>query len=99
MLVDRDWFVLPTVAGQSCCDLIAAPYKPDQLGLHALPQDQVAWEVKDCKLIDLPRFRAQARAQGKHHKMPWGLAYHLWGTRCWVVERQGEEPQLWTAKQ
>jgi len=95
MLEDRDWSVLPTVAGQKCCDLIAAPPTPAIAGWVSNEGDYIAWEVKDTKLIGRPAFLAQAKRQAKEHKMPWGLACHLWGTTSWIVERQGEKPTIW----
>lgn len=87
MLQDRDWSVDTLSAGIQSADLIATD-----------PQCRT-WcvEVKNCAGI-LPAHRKQAMEQGKERRLPWLLASKIAGTSSWLVQRQGELPQVWHAK-
>jgi len=85
LLTERDWTVVSTSSGASQEDLVASR---EDLGLWSV-------EVKDCKLLNLPKWRKQARDQAKRSKLPWMLLAHIPGTRSWLVERQGERAVVW----
>ena len=55
-------------------------------------------EVKNVKLIDIPKFRTQAMANAKKKKKPWMLMLKIDGTKSWLILRQGERPIVWTEK-
>lgn len=88
MLLDRDWSVDTLTAGIASADLIAVD--PDGSRTYAV-------EVKRCASI-LPAHRKQAMEQGKARRLPWLLASKIAGTSSWLVQRQGELPQVWHAK-
>ena len=87
LLLDRDWIVDSLSAGISSADLIATS-----------PSGKVYLvEVKNCAGI-LPAHKKQAMEQGKARRLPWLLASKIAGTSSWLVQRQGELPQVWHAK-
>lgn len=88
LLAERGYTVLPTPRGKATCDLITL----DDHGTLT------AWEVKHRKLVDLARFRGQARAQAASlgARARWGLLVRLDGhVGAFLVERQGERPDVW----
>ena len=87
MLLDRDWSVDTLTTGIASADLIAVD-----------PAAR-AWcvEIKNCAGI-LPAHKKQAMEQGKARRLPWLLASKIAGTSSWLVQRQGELPQVWHAK-
>jgi predicted RecB family endonuclease len=76
MLGDRDWCVDKTKAGLSIDDLVVI----DDTGK--------TWsvEVKARKLIDVEKWRVQARANAKKRDLPWMLAMRIHGVKAWLVE-------------
>jgi len=84
LLGDRDYVVIETNAGEAVEDLIAE-------------KDGESWcvEVKNHKLINIPKFLAQARAQAAKRKKKWMLLCRIDGTREWLIMRQGEWSQVW----
>lgn len=87
LLSDRDYTILAdTSAGISTDDLVVQS-----------PCGQiVSVEVKNTKLIDLPRFVAQARKNAKKNR--WMLLAKLDNTSSWLCLKQGEKPQIWHQK-
>ncbi|MEW6489814.1 MAG: hypothetical protein AB1578_18135 [Thermodesulfobacteriota bacterium] len=85
LLEDRDWSVLELKAGVRSEDLVVEDPHGRRYSL----------ECKKQKVVDLPRFLAQARAQAKTRKLPWALLAHLHGTSSWLFVRQGERPTVW----
>lgn len=87
MLLDRDWAVDTLSAGIQSADLIATD-----------PQCRT-WlvEVKNVAGI-IPAHKKQAIEQGKARRMPWLLASKIAGSSSWLIQRQGELPQVWHAK-
>lgn len=85
MLRDRDWSVAELAAGFATEDLIAT----DPAGK--------AWavEVKNQAVIS-HQHRRQAQEQGKARRMPWMLVSKIAGTDCWLVQRQGVRPTVWS---
>lgn len=87
LLRDRDYVVDQITAGIASSDLIAT----DKNG------KTYAVEVKNCVSI-LPAHKKQAMEQGKSRRLPWMLVSKIHGTSCWLVQRQGEKPQVWHEK-
>ena len=52
-------------------------------------------EVKNTIAIT-EAHRKQAVAQGKLRRMPWLLLNKITGTGSWLVQRQGENPVVWS---
>jgi hypothetical protein len=91
LLTERGYTVLPTPPGKATCDLVTV----DERGTLT------AWEVKHRKLVDLARFRDQARRQAADigPRCRWGLLVRLDGhAATFLVERQGERPALWRGR-
>ena len=88
ILADLDWSVVNTGDGDTVEDA------------WAVDPNGCTWsvEIKNCKLIDLCRYRKQAREQAARSKLPWLLAVKLPNTSSWLVERQGEKPIVWHSK-
>lgn len=88
MLSDRDWTVDQITSGVAAADLIATD------------PDGRTWavEVKNCAGI-LPGHKKQAIEQGQKRRLRWMLASHIAGTSSWLVQRKGELPQVWHAKE
>lgn len=84
LLRARYWTVVDTSAGQAVEDVFA------------IDPDGAQWsvEVKNCRDITQAHMR-QARAQAERRRARWMLASHIHGTSCWLVQRQGELPQVW----
>lgn len=87
LLSDRDWVFDAITAGISAADLIGT----DPTGR--------TWciEVKNCAGI-LPAHKKQAMDQGKSRRLPWLLASKIAGSSSWLIQRQGEAPQVWHEK-
>lgn len=85
LLRERDWLVTATSCGLKQEDIVAN----DQDGCGW------SWEVKKCRLVDVPRFVAQARRQAESRRLRWALGCHLHGTSHWLVLRQGYPPTVW----
>lgn len=87
LLTDRDWNVAELNNGQEVEDFIAI----DSLGR--------SWsvEVKMCKVIS-HEHRKQAQAQAKARRLPWMLVSHIEGTSSWLIQRQGQLPEVWSEK-
>lgn len=88
LLADRDFIILAdTSAGLSTDDLVIQS-----------PQGHIlSVEVKNCKLIDIPRFTAQARQNAK--KNAWMLLAKISQTSSWLVLQKGEKPVVWHSKE
>ncbi len=85
LLRERDWKVTATSCGIKQEDIVAT----DDLGVSW------SWEVKKCRLINVPECLSQARRQADERGMRWALACHLHGTAHWLVFRQGHDPVTW----
>lgn len=87
MLLDRDWTVDSITCGIAAADLIAT----DPTGKP--------WcvEVKNCAGI-LPAHKTQAMRQGRDRKLPWMLASKISESSSWLIQKQGETPQVWNQK-
>ena len=83
MWEDRDYTCEDMSCGRASCDFLAV-------------KDGTVWavEVKDRAIIDMRRFRDQARANAKRGTK-WALSVHIPGTRAWIVDRQGLPVSLW----
>lgn len=87
MLIDRDWSVADLSAGISSEDILAV----DPSGK--------TWAVEVKKTIDIRRaHRAQAIQQGKNRRALWMLMSHIEHTSSWLIQRQGEKPEVWHNK-
>ena len=85
LLTSRDWTILAdTTAGLSTDDLVCQ--SPDGR--------VVSVEVKNCKLINVPEFVKQARANAKNNH--WLLLCHIDNTRSWLGMGKGRLPGVWT---
>jgi Holliday junction resolvase-like predicted endonuclease len=89
LLADKDWTILADLtSGISTEDLIVE----DTSGtIYSV-------EVKNVKLIDVPKFRKQAMANAKKIKKRWLLMLKIDGTSSWLIMRQSEKPIVWTEK-
>ena len=88
LLADRDYSILAdTSSGLSTDDLLVE--SPDG--------EIISVEVKNCKLINLPAFIAQARTNAK--KRPWLLLAKLDQTASWLCMGKGRKPQIWHEKE
>lgn len=86
LLQDRDYEILAdTTAGLSTDDLLV------QKDGHIY-----SVEVKNNKLIDIPKFTAQARQNAK--KRPWMLLCKIHQTTSWLVMGYGRHPVIWHEK-
>lgn len=85
LLKDRDFDVLEGNSGKATEDLWAT--KDGKL---------YSVEVKDRKLMDIFRWKKQAREQAKGK--PWLLMCHIPSTSTWLIFFQGENPTLWRPK-
>jgi hypothetical protein len=73
LLGDRDWLVDDLTDGVDCADFLA---------LH--PNGKTySVEVKACRIINVPAFKAQAKRQAG--KRPWLLMAKLDGSHAWLV--------------
>ncbi|MCK5611894.1 hypothetical protein KAR91_59035 [Candidatus Pacearchaeota archaeon] len=89
LLADKDWNILANTAdGVECEDMIVE----NTSGVI------YSVEVKNVKLIDIPKFRTQAMTNAKKKKKPWMLMLKIDGTKSWLIMRQGERPIVWTEK-
>lgn len=68
VLIERGYEVLDTTDGKAICDFVATRHRK-----------RYAVEVKHQKGINLEKFTAQAREQGKALRMPWLLMIRLPG--------------------
>jgi len=84
LLKERGWVVDPIAIGIKREDMIAT--NPGGL--------RYSVEVKNQKLIDIVKFRQQAREQAQARKLPWMLMVKIYGG-YWLVEKQGEAPEIW----
>ena len=84
LLRDRDWEVDDTRAGMEIEDIIA------------IDPNGCTWsvEVKSTRNIYVGHIE-QARRQAKKRKLPWMLSNKIFGSKYWLVRRQGESPVLW----
>jgi len=89
LLRDRDWQVIETSSGMKVEDIIAE--SPDG--------QRWSVEVKNCKSIDIPRYKKQAMEQALRRKLSWMLACRIHGSASWIVWRKGEQPVIWTGKE
>lgn len=85
MLRERNWQTDPISAGIKREDIIAVDPQGKQWSV----------EVKNCANIMLSH-RLQAMEQAKKRGLPWMLMSKIHGTRCWVIQRQGCNPIVWT---
>lgn len=88
ILRDRDWTVVDTSSGMACEDGFCI----DPFG--------TAWavEVKNTQSITTAH-RRQAMAQAKKRRANWMLLSKIEGTPCWLVQRQGMKPTVWSEKE
>lgn len=92
LLAERGYTVVPTPPGKAVCDLVTV----DDSGML------MAWEVKHRKLVDFARFRAQARTQAATlgARARWGVLVRIDGyPGAFLVDRQGEPPTVWRARE
>lgn len=96
LLRDRDWEVEVLTCGLQHEDLIAtAPADfPEPFANRSV---RYSVEVKNCKSITTAH-RAQAMEQAKKRKLPWMLMSKIEGTSCWLIQRQGRVPVVWSEK-
>lgn len=87
LLRDRDWTVSQLTSGVSSEDLIATC--PDGKCYSV--------EVKNTKSLT-PEHIHQAKVQAERKKLRWMCMRKLFNTRSWLVERQGQLPQVWHEK-
>lgn len=88
MLSDRDWIVHELNAGKSAEDFIATD------------PDGKTWSIEvKCTDNIMKAHVWQAQNQGKRSRKPWLLASKLFGTRCWLIRRQGMDPVVWRDKE
>ena len=79
LLQDHDWEIIADcTAGCSTEDFIV---KHPHGTLYSV-------EVKNNKIIDVDRFRKQARENAKAKNMPYLLMCKWFGTKMWLVEMQ-----------
>ena len=87
LLTSRDFTILAdTTSGLATEDLVVQ----DEMG--------TIWkcEVKNTKLIDIPKFRKQARDQAD--KFRWLLLMKIDGTSSWLVMGKDKSPVVWHEK-
>ena len=84
LLLDRDWSMEPTMDGIKADDLVVI----DPQGV------QWSVEVKNTKLIAV-HHREQAQVQASRRDLPWMLMSRIFGTKSWLIQRQGERPVCW----
>ena len=85
LLEARGWIVDPITCGVKREDMIATC--PDG--------KQWSVEVKNCKLINMAKFRRQAREQARKRKLPYMVMAKIEGSKFWIIERQGMLLKLW----
>ena len=87
LLAERDWRFVEVNAGEADADILAI----DQKGR--------TWcvEVKNTAAITTAH-RAQAMKQAQAKRLPWMLMSKVAGTPCWLVQRQGVAPAIWTER-
>ena len=60
---------------------------------------QWSCEVKNTRMIDNSpspnSHKSQAKKQAKARGSPWMLASKIYGSRWWLIQRQGKDPELW----
>lgn len=87
LLADRDYIVLAdTSAGLSTDDLL----------IQTPGGDVISVEVKNTKLIDIPKFIRQARKNAKRNG--WMLLAKIHGTTSWLCMGKGRYPVVWHEK-
>lgn len=87
LLADRDYTILAdTSAGLSTDDLVVQ--SPDGKVFSV--------EVKNTRLIDVPKFRAQAIRNAKRNS--WLLLCKIDNTKSWLVIKKGAIPSVWHEK-
>lgn len=87
LLADRDYTILAdTSAGLSTDDLVVQD--PDG--------NVVSVEVKNCVLINVPKFVEQARTNAK--KNPWLLLCKIHNSAAWLVLGKNRKPGIWHEK-
>lgn len=87
LLTSRDWVVADLSAGLSSEDLLVTD-----------PTGKVwACEVKNTAAITTAH-RKQAMEQALKRRAPWMLMSKIAGTSCWLVQRQGFPPVVWSEK-
>jgi hypothetical protein len=86
LLQDRDWITDDLHDGAACADILATN-----------PDGRVyVVEVKNCKLVNLPAFKGQAKRQAG--KRPWLLMCKLEGSHSWLVCGTDIRYAVWTGK-
>lgn len=86
LLCSRDWTVETREgAGRNREDRIVC----DPKGIR------YALEVKTQKILNICAWKAQAVSQASRRKLPWMLAMKIFGSSCWLVLRQAEDPVVW----
>lgn len=88
VLTERDFIVMESAPGKEDCDFLAIRNGKTY-----------AVEVKHQKLIQLDRFRAQAREQAARRKTAWLLMCRLAGHRnTFLVEGTDQLPTVWRSR-
>jgi len=89
LLGDNDWIILANTAdGSEVEDIIAKN-----------PKDIVySIEVKNRKVIDMIKFRKQAKANAAKKRLPWMIMTKIEGTRSWLIWQKGFKPKVWHKK-
>ena len=89
ILADRDWLLLANLAdGDEVEDMIVK-----------CPKDIVySVEVKNRKLVDIVKFRSQAKTNADKKKLPWMLMIKLESTSSWLIMRKSCKPVVWHEK-
>lgn len=85
LLTARDWVVDDLTSGLATADLLVT----DAHGNTFLV------EVKNTLAITTAH-RAQAMRQGLSRRLKWMLMSKISGTSCWLVQRQGARPVIWS---
>lgn len=83
--------------------LVEYGYAVDPITCGVKREDMIAtsggksWcvEVKNHKLIDIMKFRRQAREQAKERKLPWMLMVKIPGSSYWLIERKNGTSRIW----
>lgn len=89
LLGDKDWNVLANTAdGSECEDIIAM-----------CPSGKVySIEVKNRKIIDMVKFKQQARKNADKKKLIPMVMAKIEGTKSWLICEHGELPKIWHEK-
>lgn len=85
LLTARDWVVDDLTSGLATGDLIATD------GHH----NTYLVEVK-AQVVISKAHRDQAMRQGLARRLKWMLMSKIAGTSCWLVQRQGARPVIWS---